>query len=490
MRQWGRDPILGRPWGNYRVAEKIGEGGMSAVYRMDHVSLPRRKAIKVLEPPPAYVFVDHLRRFLQEAVAACAIDSDRIVRVDDIGEWPDGPSYIVMEWVDGRSLADELARKKPMALDTALKLLYRLADVIALAHAKGIVHRDLKPQNILLPRDSYIPKVCDFGIASVAMAPREIQVVNTQERAISGTPGYQSPEQLAALPTDGRTDIYSLGVIAYQALTGELPHEPVFPYDPVKAAKFLKRPVPSIASKRPATLEAVPQMVEDVIARALAKDVGRRYTTAIEFRDDVGECLAMMRAEEDGVTHNRLYTKMTTMADRRAPAPPLRTPAGYVDGMIGELHSGPLSGAVTLADVTVTVRRPARAAANGAEAVPEAVAADPMTLGEPSEASARHFPDHDELRAIYRVVRRRFGILSEQHEKRLTPKQERVLRLLQVLNYAAARDAWTHTSVPFSMVGELLADFSPKELEILGGLMRALQAGHKTLADWLAKHWE
>lgn len=484
--QWGRDPILGRAWGNYRVAEKIGEGGMSTVYRMDHVTLPRHKAIKVLQPPPAYIFVDHLRRFLQEAVAACAIDSDRIVRVDDIGEWPEGPSYIVMEWVQGRSLADELAEKKRLPLDTTLKLLYRLADVIALAHAKGIVHRDLKPQNILLPRDSYIPKVCDFGIASVAMAPREIQVVNTQERAISGTPGYQSPEQLAALPTDGRTDIYSLGVIGYEALAGELPHEPVYPYDPVKAAKFLKRSVPSIASKRPATLGPVPQMVEDVIARALAKDVARRYTTAIDFRDDVGECLAMMRAEEDGVTHNRLYTKMTTMADRRAPAPALRTPAGYVDEMIGELHSGP-TGPVTLPDVTVTIRRPARATNAAEQAVPETVADDPMTLGAPSER--RHFPDGDEVRAIYRVVRRRFGVLSEPGT-RLTPKQERVLGMLAVLNYAGARDAWQHTSVPFSMVGELLADLAPAELALLSELMRALSQGRKALGDWLAKHWE
>jgi serine/threonine-protein kinase len=224
-----RLPIVGRQWGNYRVAELIGSGGMGSVYRMHHNRLQSLKAIKVLDPCGDR---EQQRRFQQEALAASAIDSEKIVTVDDVGEWADGVHYIVMELIDGRNLADELKQKGPLSIEAALKLLYRLADTLALVHAKGIVHRDLKPQNILLPWSRFKPKLCDFGIVSVATAAPELKIVPTQERTISGTPGYQSPEQLAALPTDGRTDIYSLAVIGFEALTGKLPHPPIFCYSP------------------------------------------------------------------------------------------------------------------------------------------------------------------------------------------------------------------------------------------------------------------
>lgn len=323
--------MLGRRLGNYVVKKKLGEGGMGAVYLLAHTVLPNKlKALKVLKPG----FGEEMqRRFQQEAAAAAAVDTDKVVAIDDVGEFEDGILYIVMEYVEGRSLFDDLKAKGPLPVAVALKLAYRLADTLALFHAKGIVHRDFKPQNIILVKDGYKPKICDFG---VAQATGEAALVRTEERIIVGTPGYMSPESVTGLSTDSRTDIYSLGVVTFEMLAGQLPHPAIYNLSINALYDFIRFPSPSIASLRPPSLERVPALAEEVIARAIAKDVENRYTTMVEFRDALGQCLEAM-AGDGGVVRNPIYTMLTAAADSNALAPTLRTPAGKVNEMLHNL---------------------------------------------------------------------------------------------------------------------------------------------------------
>lgn len=461
------DPVIGRRWSNYHVVEAIGSGGMGTVYRMTHDFLQSVKAIKVLHESGD---VDKQRRFQQEALAASAVDTDKIVRVDDAGEWDDGRRFIVMELIEGRSLHADLEEKKTLPLVVALKLLYRLADTLALFHARGIVHRDLKPMNVLLRGTGYEPKICDFGIVSVATAPTDIRIVHTQERMISGTPGYQSPEQLAAFPTDGRTDIYSLGVIGYEALAGIRPHPPSLRWGPFASADFFTAHVPSIAERRPPSLPPVPQMVEAVIARALAMDVARRYTTAIEFRDELGRCLAALDGG-DGVPRNHMLTMVTTAADASAPAPALRTPPGEIDRMIERLRAK--QEAPTIEDVTAPQSN-----------APVAIA-DAVTQCEPAPEP---FPREKDVEAIVRIIRRRFHIRSSDDGTALEPRQKAAWTFLRAFAEAARRGF--KGAVSFGVVANLLADLSASELALIGGMLKALRAGRVALDDWLANHWD
>jgi hypothetical protein len=460
------DPIIGRRWSNYHVAEAIGSGGMGTVYRMTHDFLQSVKAIKVLH---LSAYVEEQHRFQQEALAASAVDSDKIVRVDDAGEWDDGRRFIVMELIEGRSLYADLEDKKTLPLATALKLLYRLADTLALVHARGIVHRDLKPMNVLLRGTGYEPKICDFGLVSVATAPSDIRIIHTQERMISGTPGYQSPEQLAAYPTDGRTDIYTLGVIGYEALAGIRPHPPLLRYGPFASADFFTAPVPSIAERRPRSLPPVPLIVEEVIARALAKDVARRYTTAIEFRDALGRCLAVLDGD-DGVPRNHMLTMVTTAADASAPAPALRTPPGEIDAMIERLR---VTERPTVADVTAPRSN-----------APVAIA-DAITQCEPAPEP---FPREKDVEAIVRIIRRRFRIRSSDDGAALEPRQKAAWTFLRAFAEAAPRGF--KGAVSFGVVANLLTDLSSSELELIAGMLKALRAGRAALDDWLAKNWD
>src|SRR6266542_4349874 len=152
------DPIIGRGWGNYEVTQLIGSGRTGRVYRMRHAVLASLKAIKVLD---CVVSPEVQQRFQQEALAASAVDSSKIVRVDDVGVWSDGVHYIIMELIVGRSLGEALHDERCLSIEATLKLLYRLADTLALVHAEGIVHRDLNPKNILLHKNNYSsPKIC------------------------------------------------------------------------------------------------------------------------------------------------------------------------------------------------------------------------------------------------------------------------------------------------------------------------------------------
>ncbi len=321
---------MGRAIGNYRVVQKLGEGGMGAVYKLQHSTLPNTfKAMKTMLRASSDAA---LLRFQQEAGVAPIVGTERVVKVDDYGTFPDGTAYIVMEFCDGGDLAGYLATNGPLPIESALKLLYRVADTLGVAHSKGIVHRDLKPANIMLERGTLRPKIADWG---VSRASGEGKLAHTEERAIIGTPGYMSPESALGLATDGRTDIFSLGVILYELLTGQLPFPATMPTSAMALFNdFLARPAPTIASTRPPTLERAPEIVEALVHRAVAKDVGDRFATMVAFRDEIARCLEWLASNSGGVPRIAMATMLSAHADSSGPHPTVRAQAGEVAALI------------------------------------------------------------------------------------------------------------------------------------------------------------
>jgi dipeptidyl aminopeptidase/acylaminoacyl peptidase len=283
----GGAPLIGRTIGNYRVEELLGAGGMGAVYLVRHLQLPNTvAALKVLKEAavesPAIA-----ARFVQEALVAAAIGGQRVARPLDLGRLDDGKPYILMELVDGRTLAARIAAEGPLGIPALTTIACRIAETMTLAHERGIVHRDLKPSNIMLVgADELQVKLLDFG---VARASGELKLAETQEAAIIGSPGYMSPEAASGGAVDDKADVYSLAATVFDMATGE----PPFPasLDREALGALLTRPAPSIAAKRPRSLAPMPTEIEALIARALGKDPGARPTMrelAARLRDAAG----------------------------------------------------------------------------------------------------------------------------------------------------------------------------------------------------------
>ncbi len=262
--------MLGRTVGNYVVERKIGEGGMGAVYLARHPRIGKEVAVKVLLPAMSRD-PELVQRFFHEAKAAAEIKDAHIVDVIDFGELDDGASYIVMEWLQGQSLSALLAAETRLPLLRARKIARGIGRALSAAHARGIVHRDLKPDNIFLVRhddDHDFVKVLDFGIAKLMDATD----VKTRAGAILGTPYYMSPEQCQGKSVDPRADVYSLGVILYQMVTGRLPFEGQSLGELLMA--HMSRPPPP-----PRTFEpSLPPGAEEALLQALAKDREQRFS--------------------------------------------------------------------------------------------------------------------------------------------------------------------------------------------------------------------
>jgi eukaryotic-like serine/threonine-protein kinase len=256
----------------YELGEVVGRGGMSTVYRARDLSLDRTVAVKVamdplLERDPVYA-----ARFKREARAAAALNHSGVVTVYDAGA--DGPTrYIVMEYVEGRNLAEILREEKPLEPARAAHIAQQIADALAAAHAAGIVHRDVKPGNAIVGPGDRV-KVLDFGIARTDEA-----VTLTQTASVLGTAPYMSPEQAMGNPADARSDIYSLGCVLYEMLTGKPPFMADVP------AAVLHQHV-RVQAKSPRELNpAVPPALDALVLEMLAKDPGDRPQTASEVRD-------------------------------------------------------------------------------------------------------------------------------------------------------------------------------------------------------------
>jgi serine/threonine-protein kinase len=266
--------------GKYRVDRVLGEGGMGVVVAATDLQLERRVAIKFLLPDYAQHH-EASQRFLREARASVKIQSEHVARVIDVGTMDSGAPYMVMEFLEGRDLAAVIDEQK-LPVEEAVAHVLEACDAIAEAHSVGIVHRDLKPANLFLARQpdgSSRIKVLDFGISKAMMTNTTgIDPSLTRTSSMMGSPLYMSPEQMkSAKKVDPRTDIWALGVILYELLTGKPPFyaESI----PELSAKVLLEEYESIRTTR----SDVPEALEAVVKRALAKDTGARFPTVADF---------------------------------------------------------------------------------------------------------------------------------------------------------------------------------------------------------------
>jgi serine/threonine-protein kinase len=294
--------MLGQTLGNFRIVEKMGEGGMGQLYLARHVSMDRRAVVKVLR---SHLVEDEVvvRRFLNEANAAAMIGHPGIVYVMDVGRLDSGSPYILMEYLEGLSLAERL-ENGALDMRISLSITRQIADALAAAHDKGIVHRDLKPGNIFLTRDTSVTgtervKILDFGIAK--LLAQGYDSVSTHNDIILGTPLYMSPEQCdGARTVDHRSDFYSLGCILYEMVCGRTPFERAGAGTLI-AAHLMNVP-PSPRSIEP----SIPAELDALIMRMLAKLPEHRFQDAAELLDAIESFTGQMSGSWVGLGRERI----------------------------------------------------------------------------------------------------------------------------------------------------------------------------------------
>ncbi|MDQ6828028.1 MAG: serine/threonine protein kinase, partial [Gemmatimonadota bacterium] len=269
-----RDRVVAAVGDRYDVDTEIGRGGMALVYRASDVRLRRKVAIKVLPPELAFR-TDVKRRFLREAETSAQLSHPNIVPIYTVDE-KDGLVYFVMALVEGESLATRLGRDPRPSIDFCRRVLAEVADALAYAHSRGVVHRDIKPDNILLDGATERAMVTDFGIARAAEEGQRLTVTGIAV----GTPAYMSPEQaLGERDADGRSDIYSLGIVGYQMLAGELPF--ISANTPGMMMKHISETPRPVRERR----HDAPGALAVAIDRAIAKKPEDRWDNANLFRD-------------------------------------------------------------------------------------------------------------------------------------------------------------------------------------------------------------
>src|SRR5947209_1232363 len=314
----GPEVIPGRTTlGSYRILEKLGEGGMGAVYLAKDARLGRRVALKLL---PAHFARDdeRVRRFEQEARAASALNHPNILTVHEIGE-SKGRRFIVTEFVEGRTLRERLIEGR-FPVGEALDVCAQVAGALAKAHASGIVHRDIKPENVMVDEEGHV-KVLDFGIAKQVArvpsvdteAPTTARIVNTASGVVLGTSTYMSPEQLRGQELDARTDIWSLGVMLYEMLAGRAPFE-AQTYGDLIVAILHGEPSPLSDFGVESSEE-----LDGVVLRALAKEKDARWPSAKELQNELRRL------------KRQLDFSAETVRDEHAAVPPRVAPARALD---------------------------------------------------------------------------------------------------------------------------------------------------------------
>ena len=303
------DRVIGRLIADrYRVVALVGSGGMGEVYRAEHVGLRRPTALKFMRPALGQD-ADALARFRREAEQASRISHPNVAAIYDFGDAGDGHVFLAMEFIEGESLADRIAREGRLEPAEAAHIILGAAAGLAAAHRRGILHRDLKPANIMLaadhghdsstdPHATGTVKLVDFGIARSIMG--EIKTAGgeaapalqlTRTGMVLGTPAYASPEQLAGEPLDARSDLYALGLIAFEALTGQ----PAFATTNAReliAHRLLGSPRAVTDVLRPGEAPWA-DGVQPVLDRALSSDPAKRYTDATTFANDFAAALGV-----------------------------------------------------------------------------------------------------------------------------------------------------------------------------------------------------
>ena len=272
----------------FRLEEKVGSGGMSSVYRAFDPTLERQVAIKLMHRDISSD-PDQLERFRREARAVARMNHPHVVTVIDAGE-DDGAPYIVFEYVEGETLKERIRRQGRLPVAEAVAYAIEIARALECAHSHKLVHRDVKPQNVLIDRDGRA-KVTDFGIAR----SMEAQGLTATGRVL-GTTDYVSPEQALGHDVTEQSDIYSLGIVLYEMLTGEVP----FRADTqvAVAMKHVREPLPDVQRRRPEVSAALAAVVE----RATAKETANRYATVAEMVHDLEEVLAIEAARTGSAT--------------------------------------------------------------------------------------------------------------------------------------------------------------------------------------------
>ena len=267
--------MIGEDFSHYHVHSKLGHGGMGEVYLAEDTNLPRKVALKIL---PVALQEDPVRRqrFLREAQLAASVDHPYVCKIYEVGEW-NGTAFIVMEYIDGVTLLEHL-RSGPLGVSESLRLSLEIGEALARAHQASIIHRDLKPSNVMLTRDGHV-KVVDFGLAKnvdVLQMGDRTETLLTNPGFISGTLGYMSPEQCRGQMLDQRTDIFSLGIMLYEMLSGVHPFRRTVPLE--MAVAIMHDDPPAMASS-----VQCPIAVQQLVQKMLTKEVEFRYQSSSEL---------------------------------------------------------------------------------------------------------------------------------------------------------------------------------------------------------------
>jgi serine/threonine protein kinase len=271
---------VGQTVGNYKITAKLGEGGMGVVYLAEHPVIGRKVALKAIHPELSRN-PEVVSRFMTEAKSVNQIGNEHIVDVMDFGNTPDGEFYFIMEYLQGEAVSERLARETQFEPNRALKIAAQVADALAASHAHGIIHRDLKPENIFLisrAQSRDFVKVLDFGLAKLTLGEEKVSH-KTRTGSVMGTPYYMAPEQCEGkIGIDQRADIYSLGVIVFEMMTGKVPFGGEG-YGEI-IVKHITMAPPSLCAINPAASASH----EAVVMRALAKRREDRFQSMEEFR--------------------------------------------------------------------------------------------------------------------------------------------------------------------------------------------------------------
>ncbi|MBI4854089.1 MAG: protein kinase [Acidobacteria bacterium] len=276
----------------YRLDSKIGSGGFGAVYKATQLALNRPIAIKVFRPTEDNASAENLERFLLEGISACRVNHPNAVSVLDSGISSDGIAYLAMELLEGWSLSIELKEKGKLAIKRCIDIVAPVCDVLAYAHESGIIHRDIKPDNIFLhqPKEGEIIKVVDFGIAKIVDKDQKSTPSNlTGTGNLIGTPTYMAPERLSNKAYDGRSDVYSLGILLYQMLVGCVPFDEEYSGIVGLVMMHLKEAPPPLTDFDP----DMPKELEDIVMKTLVKDPQERISAkdlGQALRDFINNC--------------------------------------------------------------------------------------------------------------------------------------------------------------------------------------------------------
>ncbi|HEV7553927.1 MAG TPA: protein kinase [Kofleriaceae bacterium] len=341
----GEPAMIGREIvGRYRILAKLGEGGMGTVYRAEQISLKRTVALKLLRPElSANPML--LARFNAEAAAVGKLSHPNTVAIYDFGQDTDGSLFIAMELIEGRSLRTVVASEAPLLPGRALAIAGQVAASLTDAHAHAIIHRDLKPDNVMLQdrgRQRDVARVLDFGIAKLRDETHATQQALTQAGDVLGTPQYMAPEQIRGEHIDGRTDIYALGCMIYEMVTGRLPFEGTT-IMAIMSKHLLEQVVPP-SVRRPDL--RMPAAIDQLVMTAMAKDAAARWPTMEQFGEHMASVLASLPPEARPTTP-KLSAPVSAAMPLQTPQPVMTPPAYSMTPQHGQVAPQALASAPT-----------------------------------------------------------------------------------------------------------------------------------------------